>query len=977
MSTRRFCTLGVLFALFATCFFASAAQADVFTSDLQASGTTQTLSPSISSDKSDYAPGELVTLTGSNWQPGESVHVVVNDTAGSTWSYGADLTADASGFVSDSFNLPDWFVATYDVTATGASGTATTAFTDSAVTYTFPVAATPANSYTATAWNAGCATAGFCGGTNGGNVDSVRISIKQDSTGKYWNGSSFSSSSEDLRTPTTFVLGSGNNNTWTYNFSASSFPAAGSYTVSTQLWNSGSIVNNSRVSVTFNFASKQDQTINFGALANKTYGNPAFGVSASATSGLTVSFSASGNCTSGGANGATISITGAGSCTVTASQAGDSSYNAAPNVQQTFSIAKASPSITVNWADTTYDGTSHPATATVAGVGGANLGAADSLTYYAGSTATGTALAGAPTNAGTFTVRAHFNATTNYLAADQDKTITISKASQTISFAPLGNKTYGDAPFTVSATGGGSSNPVTFSVGTTDNCSSGGTNGATITLTGAGSCTVTASQAGDSDYFAATSVPRNFTIAKATPVVHASWSNTTFDGNDHPASSTVSGVGSPAADLGSADHYSYYAGSTATGTALAGAPTNAGTYTVKAVFDATANYESAFDTATITIAKASQTIHFTAPSGVTYGDSDSALGATADSGLDVTYVSSTSSNCTIVAGKLHVVGAGDCTIKASQGGNGNWNPAADVERTFSIDKAHQSITFAAPTGVTYGDSDSSLGATADSGLAVGYTSSTTPNCTIVAGKLHVVSAGTCTITAAQGGNSNYYSATSVERTFTIAKATLSVNADDKAKTIGAADPPGTWKFSGFQGSDSAGTVTVTGSAACSIAAHAEGVGTYSAVYNCSGGDLSSANYKFAAGSKGNLTIGYRWDGFLQPINDTAHQIGTLESKFKLGSTIPVKFQIKNDSGASIQQSVLPTFQKTANRGPCDSATALETIYTDTPTDGGAFRWDTSQYIYNWSTKGLTAGEYRINAVLADGTKPYVDICLTK
>jgi len=34
MSTRRFCTLGVLFALFATCFFATAAQADVFTDPL-------------------------------------------------------------------------------------------------------------------------------------------------------------------------------------------------------------------------------------------------------------------------------------------------------------------------------------------------------------------------------------------------------------------------------------------------------------------------------------------------------------------------------------------------------------------------------------------------------------------------------------------------------------------------------------------------------------------------------------------------------------------------------------------------------------------------------------------------------------------------------------------------------------------------------------------------------------------------------
>src|SRR5690348_15095684 len=38
--------------------------------------------PSISSDKGDYAPGSTVTLTGSGWAPGESVHLFVNDTIG-------------------------------------------------------------------------------------------------------------------------------------------------------------------------------------------------------------------------------------------------------------------------------------------------------------------------------------------------------------------------------------------------------------------------------------------------------------------------------------------------------------------------------------------------------------------------------------------------------------------------------------------------------------------------------------------------------------------------------------------------------------------------------------------------------------------------------------------------------------------------------------------------------------------------------
>jgi len=114
---------------------------------------------------------------------------------------------------------------------------------------------------------------------------------------------------------------------------------------------------------------KASQTITFGALADKTYGDPDFNVSASASSGLTVSFAAMGNCT---VTVTTVHITGAGSCTITASQAGDSNYNAATDVPQSFNIAKATPVITwSNPADIIYgtalSGTQLNATANVPG----------------------------------------------------------------------------------------------------------------------------------------------------------------------------------------------------------------------------------------------------------------------------------------------------------------------------------------------------------------------------------------------------------------------------------------------------------------------------------------------------------------------------------------------------------------------------------------------------------------------------------
>jgi hypothetical protein len=90
-------------------------------------------------------------------------------------------------------------------------------------------------------------------------------------------------------------------------------------------------------------AQKSNQTITFGVLAAKTFGDADFAVSASASSGLAVSFAASGNCT---ISGATMHITGAGSCAVTASQAGNANVNAATEVAQSFSIGKANQTIT-------------------------------------------------------------------------------------------------------------------------------------------------------------------------------------------------------------------------------------------------------------------------------------------------------------------------------------------------------------------------------------------------------------------------------------------------------------------------------------------------------------------------------------------------------------------------------------------------------------------------------------------------------
>jgi hypothetical protein len=124
-------------------------------------------------------------------------------------------------------------------------------------------------------------------------------------------------------------------------------------------------------------------------------------------------------------------------------------------------------------------------------------------------------------------------------------------------------------------------------------------------------------------------------------------------------------------------------------------------------------------------------------------------------------------------------------------------------------------------------------------------------------------------------------------------------------------------------------------------------------------------------------VAYAWSGFLQPINDTGHEGVGAESRFRAGQTIPAKFVLSDAFGNVVTQDVDPTFSRSASRGSCDDTTVAESVPDVDPTVGTTFEWSGGQYHFNWSTKGLAPGEYRIFANLADGTRRSVDICLTR
>jgi hypothetical protein len=195
-------------------------------------------------------------------------------------------------------------------------------------------------------------------------------------------------------------------------------------------------------------------------------------------------------------------------------------------------------------------------------------------------------------------------------------------------------------------------------------------------------------------------------------------------------------------------------------------PSDAGSYAIRPSGLASDDYSFTYKAGTYTIAKADQTITFPVISGHVYLDPDFDPGATASSSLPMSYSVGAGDPCAIVAGKVHITGAGSCTVTASQAGNNNYNAAPDVPRSFSIAKANQTITFGALADKSLGAADFSVSASASSGLTVGFSSLTTAVCTMpTATTVHIAAVGTCTIRASQGGNGNYNAAPNIDRSF--------------------------------------------------------------------------------------------------------------------------------------------------------------------------------------------------------------------
>ena len=515
------------------------------------------------------------------------------------------------------------------------------------------------------------------------------------------------------------------------------------------------------------------QTITFGALSNQALGTAPFTLSATASSGLAVSFASTtpAVCT---VSGATVTLVAVGTCTIQATQAGNANYAAATPVNQSFQVTQESQTITFGALSNQALGTAPFALSATASSGLAVSFASTAPAVCTVSGATVTLV-----TVGTCTIQATQAGNANYAAATPvNQSFQVTQESQTITFGALSNQALGTAPFTLSATAS-SGLRVSFNSQTTGVCTVSGT---TVTLVAVGTCTIQATQAGNANYAAATPVNQSFQVTQESQTI-------TFGALSNQALGTAPFTLSATASSGLAVSFASTTPAVCTVSGATVTLVAVGTCTIQATQAGNANYAAATPVnQSFQVTQESQTITFGALSNQALGTAPFTLSATASSGLRVSFNSQTTGVCTVSGTTVTPVAVGTCTVQATQAGNANYAAAMPVNQGFQVTQESQTITFGALSNQALGTAPFTLSATATSGLAVSFASTTPAVCTVSGATVTLVAVGTCTIQAMQAGNANYAAATPVSQSFQVNAASFTLTSNPSSMTVAAGQP---------------------------------------------------------------------------------------------------------------------------------------------------------------------------------------------
>ena len=518
-------------------------------------------------------------------------------------------------------------------------------------------------------------------------------------------------------------------------------------------------------------------------------------------------------------------------------------------VNGTLTVTGAPTTTTLSAPASSAYGTSVTLTATVASTDGTPGG---SVTFYSGTTVLGTGtlnssgvatLSTTTIPGGTDSLTATYPATGNFATSTSSaSSITVSQATQTITFAPIASRPYGSAPFAVTASSSAGSNyPVTITV------QSGPAmiGGSTVSLTGAGTVVLQASQAGDANYSAATPVVQSFQVTPAPLTVAANNATRAFGVANPTFSGTVTGAVN-------GDNFTESFTTTATTTSAVGS------YPIVPAVTGTniASYTVTIANGTLTVSGAPTTTTLSAPGSAAYGASVTLTATVASTagtpgGIVTFYNGSTALGTGTLNGSgvatltTTTLPVGTDSLTVGYAATGNFGTSTSAASSITISTATQTITFAPIASRPYGSAPFAV--TASSSLGSSYPVTITVQsgpAVINGGTVTVTGAGTVVLQAAQAGNTDYNPATATQ-SFQVTPAQLTVTANNVTRAFGAANPAFSGTVSGAVGSDSFGESFTTTATATS------NVGSYPIVPAVTGAQL--ANYTVSI-VNGTLTV---------------------------------------------------------------------------------------------------------------------------
>lgn len=409
-----------------------------------------------------------------------------------------------------------------------------------------------------------------------------------------------------------------------------------------------------------------------------------------------------------------------------------------------------------------------------------------------GTMPTGLTLSPAGVLSGTATAAGSFNFTvqatsSNGFSGSRAYTVTIAQGSQAISgFAAIpGSPVYAPGgTFTVTATGGGSGNPVVYSSTTPSVCT---VAGSTVTMAASGVCALQANQAGNANYSVASQASLNVTIGKAAQAISAFIAT--------PASPAYSAGGSfSVAATGGASGLPVVFSVAASSSAVCSISGNtvsilgSGVCALLANQAGNTNYNAATEaTLNVTITKAAQVISAidVTPAAPAYSENGTfSVAATGGaSGLPVTFSVAPASAAICSSGGANgsvitMVAAGVCTVQADQAGNDNYLAAPQIQRNVTVSKGAQVISFSSnvPATPKVGSSYTVTAAGGQSGNAVTFAidAASASVCSVTAAVVEFNGVGNCVINANQLGNANFDAAEQVQQTIAVGQGGSSI-----------------------------------------------------------------------------------------------------------------------------------------------------------------------------------------------------------